>query len=52
MGYMADKVYKKKCKYCGKEFSSLYLNQLNYNLKLHIQACKKKQSNLKKGGEK
>ncbi len=36
------KVLKKKCQYCEKEISSMYKNQLEYNLKAHELACKKR----------
>lgn len=33
---------KSKCKYCGKEFYSLYRTQLNYNVQAHELSCKKR----------
>ena len=32
-----------KCQYCGKEITSLYQKQLDYNLKAHELSCEKKQ---------
>lgn len=32
---------KKKCEVCGKEISSLYLLQLEYNLRIHMMTHKK-----------
>jgi len=40
-----QKILKKKCQYCGKEISSMYENQLNYNLNAHEFACKKNPKN-------
>lgn len=36
------KILTKKCPHCGKEFFSLYENQLDYNFEAHILSCKKK----------
>ncbi len=49
---MSDKIkiLKAKCCWCGKEISSLYENQLNYNLQAHEISCKKNPKN-KKGEE-
>lgn len=33
---------KAKCKYCGKEFYSLYPSQLKYNVDAHELSCKTK----------
>ncbi len=45
-------VLKKKCQYCGKEITSLYEKQLNYNVKAHEIACKKNPDNKSdKGGK-
>jgi len=38
-----DKIYKKKCSYCGKVIKSLSEQQCNYNFLRHIEACRKKQ---------
>jgi hypothetical protein len=32
----------KKCQYCGKEITSLYEKQADYNLKAHELTCKKR----------
>ena len=40
-------VLKKKCQHCGKEITSLYEKQLDYNLKAHELACEKKNENKK-----
>jgi len=37
-----DKIYKKKCSYCGKVIKSLSEQQCNYNFLRHIEACRKK----------
>lgn len=37
------KILKAKCKHCEKEISSMYKEQLDYNLKAHEIACEKKQ---------
>ena len=42
-----DIIFKKTCPHCGKEFRSLFENQLNYNFEAHVKACEKKH---KKGG--
>jgi transposase-like protein len=34
------KILKKKCKKCGKEFTSLYEGQLKYNVMAHEITCK------------
>jgi len=38
---------KKRCKFCDKEIVSLYLEQLNQNLKVHEDACKNNPKNKK-----
>jgi hypothetical protein len=35
-----SEIYKQKCKYCGKEFKSLYPNQVTNNLEIHEKYCK------------
>ncbi len=37
---MAEKILKKKCKYCGKSITSMYPLQLDYNLQAHEISCK------------
>lgn len=37
------KLLKAKCQHCGKELTSLYQKQLDYNLKAHEISCEKKQ---------
>ena len=37
------KVFKRKCKYCEKEITSLYEKQADYNLKAHELSCEKKE---------
>ena len=37
------KLLKAKCKYCEKEFTSLYQRQLDQNLEAHEKSCKEKQ---------
>jgi len=39
------KVFSKKCKYCGKEITSLYEKQAQYNVDSHELACKKNPKN-------
>ena len=34
------KVLIKKCDHCGKEISSIYVKQLDYNFKQHYNKCK------------
>jgi len=36
-------ILKAKCKHCGKEITSMYEGQLDYNLKAHELSCAKKQ---------
>jgi len=45
-----DKIYKKKCSYCGKVIKSLSEQQCNYNFLRHIEACRKKYLKKMKGG--
>jgi len=35
----------KKCKYCGKEITSLYEKQAEYNINAHELACKENPKN-------
>ncbi len=44
-------VLKTKCKYCGKEITSLYEKQLIYNTKAHEISCPKNPNQLKKEKE-
>ena len=37
------KILKAKCQYCGKEITSMYQKQLDYNLKAHELSCEKKE---------
>ena len=36
------KILKKKCPYCKKEITSMYVKQLEYNYQAHLISCKKK----------
>ncbi len=54
---MENKILKKSCKFCSKEFTSLYSKQLEYNVKAHELSCKQKiiedvHNALKKEGDK
>lgn len=42
-----EKVLTKKCPYCGKEISSMYESQLEYNYQAHVLSCKKKKGEKK-----
>ena len=42
-----DKIYRAVCPHCGKEFISLYEEQLNFNFRVHKDKCKQT-----KGGKK
>jgi len=42
MGEEEIKIYSFKCKYCGKEISSLYKKQGEINFATHVMFCKKK----------
>lgn len=42
------KILKAKCQYCKKEITSMYQNQLDYNLKAHEIACEKKHNSNQK----
>lgn len=35
-----NKILIKKCKRCGKEITSIYQKQLDYNYKAHLLSCK------------
>jgi len=37
---MNNKILMKQCKKCGKEITSLYQKQLDFNLKAHELTCK------------
>ena len=37
------KILKAECQYCGKEITSMYQKQLDYNIKAHEISCEKKQ---------
>ena len=39
---MKHKIITKTCKFCNKEFTSLYPKQLEYNVKAHELTCKQK----------
>ena len=39
---MENKILKRKCKFCGKEITSMYKKQLDYNLQAHELSCKQK----------
>jgi len=39
---MTNKILKRKCKHCGKEITSMYQRQLDYNVQAHELSCKKK----------
>ncbi len=39
---MEKKILKKRCKFCDKEFRSMYPKQLEYNTKAHELSCKQK----------
>lgn len=40
-----QKILKAKCKHCGKEITSLYPKQLEWNLKSHEDSCKQNPKN-------
>jgi hypothetical protein len=44
------KILKAKCQYCGKEITSIYQKQLDYNLKAHELSCKENKDFLKNEG--
>jgi hypothetical protein len=37
-----QRIYKKKCEFCGKEFHSFSKKQSDWNYVMHIGSCKKK----------
>lgn len=37
-------IKKKECEHCGKIIESLYDAQLDYNMKAHLLACKKNET--------
>ena len=39
---MENKILTKRCKFCSKEFRSMYPKQLEYNTKAHELSCKQK----------
>ncbi len=39
---VAQTLYREICPICNKELTSQYRSQLRYNLKIHIEACKRK----------
>ena len=39
---MINKIFTKKCQYCGREIQSLYETQLNSNLEIHEINCSHK----------
>jgi len=41
------KILTKKCKYCGKELTSMYQKQLDYNMKVHEMSCEIKRGETK-----
>lgn len=40
-----EEILKKKCDLCGKEITSMYEDQLEYNYNAHRLACEKKHKN-------
>jgi len=41
------KILTKKCKFCGKELTSMYQKQLDYNMKVHEMSCEIKRGETK-----
>ena len=46
------KTIRKICQYCGKEMTSLYQKQIDYNMSAHELACKKNPKNIEESEDK